>query len=52
MIKAINDFLREVIENNHKCQHCIYCHGNTCFFAYDCIREDFRYFDKGYKNVD
>lgn len=42
--EIINDYLKIVISNNYKCQHCALCHGNWCFFGYDCIAHDFMHY--------
>jgi len=46
-MELLNEFLAEVIHNCTKCQHCAFCHmldneTDFCFFAYDCIRENFK----------
>nr|WP_318661129.1 hypothetical protein [uncultured Treponema sp.] len=40
----LSNYLREVIKNSYRCQHCSSCHGDTCFFAYVCIKKDFSFF--------
>ena len=45
--QELNKFLTEVVNNCTKCQCCTFCHPlnektNFCFFAYDCIRENFK----------
>ena len=45
VMKIINNYLLEVVKNNYKCQHCSLCFNNTCFFAYDCIKKDFYYYE-------
>ncbi len=43
--KILNDYLIEVIKHSYRCQHCERCHENElCFFAYDCIKNDFYYY--------
>lgn len=43
-IQAINDYLVEVVKNNYKCQHCILNHDGICFFAYECVKNSFKYY--------
>jgi hypothetical protein len=48
----INDFIKEIIKTNRKCNHCENCHNpNTddtfCFFAYECLTRDFDFFNEG-----
>lgn len=43
-IQAINDYLAEVIKNNYKCQHCILNRDGICFFAYECVKNDFKHY--------
>lgn len=46
-LKKLNNLLQEVVKNNKKCQQCIYCHENgVCFFAYECIKNNFEYYNK------
>ena len=41
---AINDYLKDVVQNSYRCAHCdLYRLEGFCFFAYDCIRNDFAY---------
>lgn len=45
----INDLLKEIIKNSHKCAHCKYFHQEDdyyCFFAYACLTADFHFFDE------
>ena len=46
-LKYLNDYLKVVIENNYKCQHCIICNENICFFASECVANDFTYYKEG-----
>lgn len=40
--KALNDYLIEVVQHSYRCAHCMLNHnGQFCFFAYDCVRNDF-----------
>ncbi len=43
-MEALNDFLKEVVKNSYRCSHCELNHWGICFFAYDCLRKDFKYF--------
>ena len=50
----LNKFLTEIVSNCAKCQCCVFCHElddktNFCFFAYDCIRENFELFKGWWK---
>ena len=41
---AISDYLMDVVRKSYRCAHCDLCHcGEICFFAYDCVRNDFAY---------
>lgn len=40
-------FLAEVIKNSRKCSHCIFNHGGQCFFAYECIKNDWSFYNEG-----
>ena len=43
--QILNDYLYEVVKNSHRCQHCKFYHdGEYCFFAYNCIKNDFNYY--------
>lgn len=50
-MEELNLFLEEVIRNSHKCAHCVYCHWYEshpfCFFAYNCIQQDFKGYNEG-----
>lgn len=42
----LNDFLMEVVSNCSKCRECAFrFNGYCCYFASECIRQDFSYFD-------
>jgi hypothetical protein len=47
-MKELNDYLIEVVKNSKICAECIFNHGGVCFFAYECIKNnyDFRQGDK------
>lgn len=40
----LNNFLEEVVKNNTLCKGCELNHNGICFFAYECIKNDFIYF--------
>lgn len=40
--KILNDYLAECIKNSHHCAHCIYNYNNICFFAGECIKNDYK----------
>ena len=45
-MKELNDFLIETISNCSKCKKCAHCfNAYCCYFAYECIRNDFSFFD-------
>lgn len=46
-MEELNKYLAEVIQNSHKCAHCIYNHDGICFFAYECIKNDWSFYDEG-----
>lgn len=46
MIKELNEYLKEVIANNNKCSQCQRNHCNICFFAYECIKNNFNFYVK------
>lgn len=44
-LKLLNVYLEEVFKNNDKCKQCIFNHnGEFCFFAFDCVKDNFRYY--------
>ena len=45
-MQYLNEYLAEVIKNSYRCEHCVNNH-DFCFFAYECIKHDFEYFDDG-----
>ena len=50
--QIINDFIQRIMEKSWKCNHCALCHFpgtymTFCFFGYDCLTNDFAYFDEG-----
>ena len=45
-MKELNNFLIETISNSSKCKRCTHCfNAYCCYFAYECIRNDFSFFD-------
>lgn len=40
--KALNEYLTAVVNNSWTCAHCDFNHG-FCFFAFDCVQNDFIY---------
>ena len=51
-MEILEEFLRKVVSNSHKCQHCELCHRVNddecfCFFAYDCYLNDGSYYKEG-----
>lgn len=48
-LKYLNDYLKVVIQNNYKCQHCKLYHekDNICFFASECVANDFTHYTEG-----
>lgn len=47
-MEELNEFLHQTVKNSHRCAHCIYQHDEgICFFSYDCIKHDFKFFDEG-----
>lgn len=55
-MEELNKFLAEVVNNCTKCQNCTCYHvlgnkTNFCFFAYDCIRENFKLYQEWRKRM-
>ena len=53
-LKLLDDYLKEVITNSSKCQTCIFQRQsdnekdkNFCFFGFNCIRDDFSFYNNG-----
>lgn len=40
-IVLLNEFLKEVIKNNTYCKTCELNHNGICFFASECVTNDF-----------
>jgi hypothetical protein len=38
--KALNEYLIAVVNNSWTCAHCVFNH-DFCFFAFDCVQNDF-----------
>jgi len=49
-MELLNEFLTEAVTNCTKCKHCTFCHSidetKFCFFAFDCIRKNFSFYQK------
>ena len=46
-MEELNKYLAKVVANSHKCAHCIYNNDGVCFFAYECIKNDWSCYDEG-----
>ena len=47
-MEELNEYLLQVVQSTRKCNHCALRHDDgTCFFAYDCIKHDFYYYNEG-----
>lgn len=48
-LKYLNNYLKVVIKNSYKCQHCEKYNekNNSCFFAEECIANDFTHYTEG-----
>lgn len=45
-MEELNDFLMETVSNCSKCRDCAHCFNSyCCYFAYECIRNNFSFFD-------
>jgi hypothetical protein len=40
-VTLLNEFLQEVIKNNTYCKTCELNHNGNCFFASECVANDF-----------
>lgn len=45
-IEILDRYLRQVVQNNYKCQHCVHCMQDFCFWAYECVKNDFNLYDE------
>lgn len=46
-METLNAYLWEVVANSSKCRKCALRHADeSCFFAYECIMNDFSFFLK------
>lgn len=45
--RTLNNYLKEVVKNNRHCNHCSFNHSGICFFASECIKHDFTFYDEG-----
>lgn len=43
-MEELNYFLNLIVMSAHHCAHCIYNHNGTCFFAYECILNEFMHY--------
>lgn len=43
-MQFLNDYFILVIKNNSYCKTCELNHNGMCFFAYDCIANDFMHY--------
>lgn len=43
-MQFLNDYFILVIKNNSYCKTCKLNHNGICFFAYDCIANDFMHY--------
>ena len=41
-IKLLNDYLDSIVSASHHCAHCIFNHNGICFFAYECIKNEYK----------
>ena len=44
--RTLNNYLKEVVKNNSKCMRCFFNHSGICFFASECIKHDFTFYDE------
>lgn len=44
MAQMLNDVLKEMVENHDHCKECMLNHGGMCFFAYECLTHNFKYY--------
>jgi hypothetical protein len=51
-MEILSDYLALVIKNNTYCKTCQLNHNGICFFAYDCIANDFIYYEDDEKDED
>ena len=42
--KLLSQFMEEIIKNNDTCQSCGLCYGNCCYFASECLTNNFCHF--------
>lgn len=46
-MNILDDFIQTFIVHSEKCQNCQFCHSSEmCFFAYECLLNDFKNFIK------
>lgn len=44
MIENIDEYLKLVCKNSEKCSQCMLYHNGICFFAYECVANNFNFF--------
>ena len=50
--EILNDLAQLCVANFLKCQVCTFCHNdNTCFFAVDCLTNNFSHFKRYGENA-
>lgn len=45
-MEELAKFLAEVVERSHHCAHCIFKHSFGCFFAYECIKNEYSWYEE------
>ena len=46
-MKELHEYLIEVIKNSKICANCIFNHDGICFFAYECIKNNYDFHQGG-----
>ena len=44
--KTLNNYLNEVVKNNSNCMDCYYNRSGVCFFAFECIKYNFMWYNE------
>ena len=49
--EILDAFIKQIMKNSRRCNHCMHCFNpnsdeTLCFFAYDCLTQDFDYFQE------
>ena len=47
-LKEMDSFLRSWVKTDSKCKNCEFNHDRICFFAYECITNEQKYFKPTY----